>query len=155
MARITDVILHEQKEMDTLVVRTTTNVQDLPMLIGRTYGSIAAYLAELHAVMADIPFVAYHNMDMQALDVELGFPVARRLAGRGEIQAGVIPAGLMVSCLYQGPYSGLEPVYAEMAKWIQDSSHVATGVVYECYYNGPEYPEPQRLTKIMMPVRKK
>jgi effector-binding domain-containing protein len=155
MPRVTDIALFEHKEMDTLVVRTTARVQDLPMLIGRTYGNLAAYLAELNELIADMPFVAYHNMDMQALDVELGFPVARKLPGKGEIQAGIIPGGPMVSCLFQGPYRELQTVYTEMAKWIQEKGHIPTGVAYECYCNGPEYPENQLLTKIMMPVQKK
>jgi len=155
MPRITDIILLEQPEVPTLAVRTRTRVQDLPALIGKTYGSIAAYLGELGHHMAGIPFVAYHNMDMQDLDVELGFPVASRLPGKGEIQPGAIPAGLMVTCLYQGAYSGLQGAYTEMAAWTQEHGCAASGVAYESYFNGPGFPENLLLTQIMMPVQKK
>ena len=128
MPRITDIMLLEQPEMPTLVVRTRTRIQDMPLLIGKTYGSIAAYLGELGHHMAGIPFVAYYNMDMQDLDVDLGFPVAGRLPGKGDIQAGTIPAGLMVTSLYQGAYSGLQGAYAEMAVWIQEGTLAAMPV---------------------------
>ena len=36
---------------------------------------IAQYLAEQSEQPAGAPFVAYYNMDMQNLDVEIGFPV--------------------------------------------------------------------------------
>lgn len=155
MPRITDIMLLEQPEVPTLAVRTRTRVQDLPLLIGKTYGSIAAYLGELGHHMAGIPFVAYHNMDMQDLDVELGFPVAQKLPGKGDIRSGAIPAGLNVACLYQGAYSGLQGPYGEMAAWIQERGFVASGVAYECYFNGPEVGENLLLTQIMMPVKKK
>jgi hypothetical protein len=36
-------------------------------------------------------FVAHHNMDMQNLDIEQGFPVSKPLPAKGEIQPGEIP----------------------------------------------------------------
>jgi effector-binding domain-containing protein len=152
MPRITDFMLLEQPQVPTLVVRTRTRVQDMPLLIGKSYGTIAAYLRELGRHMAGIPFVAYHNMDMQDLDVELGFPVAASLPGKGDIQPGMIPAGLTVACIYQGAYSGLQSAYEEMAKWIQEHGYIPSGVAYECYYNGPEFSESLLLTQIAMPV---
>ena len=154
MPRITDIMLLEQPEVPTLVVRTRTRVQDMPLLIGKSYGRIAAYLGEIGRHMAGIPFVAYHNMDMQDLDVELGFPVAGRLPGKGDIQPGTIPAGLTVVCLYQGAYSGLQGAYAEMAAWIQEHGYVPSGVAYEFYFNGPEFSEQLLLTQIAFPVSK-
>ena len=154
MPRITDIMLHEQKEMNTLVVRTRTTVQNLPKLIGGSYGKIAAYLGELQEVMADIPFVAYQNMDMQDLDVEIGFPVAKKLLAKGDIKAGIIPAGLMVSCMYQGAYGKMQSVYEEMTKWMQENGYAPSGAAYECYYNGPDYPENLLLTRIMMQVKR-
>ncbi|MEL7561513.1 GyrI-like domain-containing protein [Dehalogenimonas sp. 4OHTPN] len=154
MPRITDIMVFQQKEIDTLVIRKRTRVQDLPQLIGECYGKIAAYLGENHQLMSDIPFVAYHNMDMQDLDVEIGFPVAKPLPDNGDIKTAVIPPGLVVWCMYQGPYSELKTTYDEMASWIQNNGYNALGTAYECYFNGPEYPEHLLLTKIMFPVEK-
>jgi len=41
----------------------------------------------------------------------MGFPVAKPLAGKGEIKAGEIPARKQVSCVHKGPYNQMEPVY--------------------------------------------
>jgi len=45
-------------------------------------------LNELGEKPLEAAFAAYYNMDMENLDVEMGFPVAKPLAGRGEIKAG-------------------------------------------------------------------
>ena len=66
-------------------------MQDLREVLGKSYGSIMAYLMELGEQPVDAPFTAYYNMDMQNLDVEIGFPVGKALPGRGEIQASTIP----------------------------------------------------------------
>jgi len=153
MPRLTPIVLLKRCESSTLVVRTKTSVQNLPSLIGKCYGEIAAYLGEMGESPADIPFVAYHNMDMQNLDVEIGFPVSSDLPGKGDIIQSSIPEGLSVFSVYMGPYSQMETVYSEMAEWISKNGYVPTGTVYEYYYNGPEFPEDQHLTKIVMPVR--
>ena len=36
---------------------------------------------------SDAAFAAYYNMDMENLEVEMGFPVDKELAGNGEIIA--------------------------------------------------------------------
>ncbi len=103
-------------------------------------------------MLADVPFVAYHNMDMHDLDVEIGFPVSKSLPGREDIKAGLIPAGQFVFCMFRGPYAEMKPAYSDMAKWIEDHGLTAAGIAYEYYYNGPEFPQSEALTKIVMPL---
>lgn len=153
MPKISRIELLKQREQPTLVIRTHTSIQDLPRLIGESYGKLGAYLQERGELLSDIPFVAYHNMDMQNLDVEIGFPVASPLPGKGEIQAGQIPEGKIVFCMYLGGYAEIGPVYEEMAKWITDKGLIPEGTAYEYYYNDPEFPENQLLTKIVMTVK--
>lgn len=154
MPIVTEIFLLDRPETHTLGIRTRTRVEDLPTLIGPSYGKIAAYLDELGTHMADIPFVAYHNMDMQNLDLEIGFPVAKALPGKEDIQAATIPGGLAVGCVYQGPYTGLREPYDELGQWIQANGYTPTGVAYEFYFNGPPTPEDKLLTLILFPVHK-
>ena len=69
----------EQPVQKTLSIRTRAAVQDLPQVFGEGYGAIAQYLGELGEQPIGPPFAAYYNMDMDNLDVEFGFPVARPL----------------------------------------------------------------------------
>lgn len=65
----------------TLEIRTRTPVAGLPALIGRNYGLLSAYLAELGVKRAGVPFTSYHNTDMANLDVSMGFAVPRDVPG--------------------------------------------------------------------------
>lgn len=146
--------LTEQPAQPVLSIRTRTSVGNLPQELGKAYGAIIQYLNNIGEKPVEAAFAAYYNMDMEDLDVEMGFPVPRPLAGKGEIQAGEIPGGKQVSCFYKGPYSGMEQVYNAMMQWINENSYTPTGVSYEFYYNSPmDVPESELLTKIVFPLK--
>ncbi|MFA7467598.1 MAG: GyrI-like domain-containing protein [Desulfotomaculaceae bacterium] len=108
-------------------MRTRAAVGNLPQVLGNAYGAIILYLNELGEQPSDAPFVAYYNMDMQALDLEIGF------------------------CF--GPYSQLEPAYHALMQWIGENEYTATGVEHDFYLNEPgKTPESELLTKIVFPL---
>ncbi len=144
----------EQPTQPTLSIRTRSSVQDLPQILEKSYGAIAQYLGELGEYPVGPPFAAYHNMDMQNLDVEIGFPVSKKLSGKEDIKASEIPGGKVATCLYIGPYSEMEPVYNEFSQWIKDNGYEATGVTYEFYLNDPRQTPPQEpKTRILFPLK--
>lgn len=146
--------LNQLKAQPVLAIRTKTTMKGLPQIIGESYMKIMAYLNELGEQPADCPYTAYFNLDMQNLDVEMGFPVSRLFPEKGEIKSREIPPGKTASCMYKGPYSGMEQPYNEMFKWLEENGQEATGVYYEYYYNSPvEVPESELLTKIVMPLK--
>ena len=146
--------LKEQIAQPVLSIRKTTAVGNLPQEIGKAYGSIIQYLNEIGEQPAEAPFTAYYNLDMEHLDVEMGFPVSKQLAGRGEIKASGIPAGKYAECMYKGPYAEMVPAYDAMNRWLGENGLAATGVSYEFYYNSPmDVPESELLTRIMFPVK--
>jgi effector-binding domain-containing protein len=145
--------LQEQKSQPVLSIRRTTAVGDLPVVLGEAFGKIAQYLGEIGEQPGGPPFAAYHNMDVQNLDVEIGFPVPRVLGGRDDIQAGEIPEGKYAACLYTGPYNKIEPAYNALTTWVEEQGHVAKGVAYEIYLNDPaETPEEALMTQILFPL---
>ncbi|MGB3907484.1 MAG: GyrI-like domain-containing protein [Methanomethylovorans sp.] len=136
-----------------LSIRMRVSVQELPFVIGESYTKIMHYMDKIGQQVAGAPFVAYYNIDMEDLDIEIGFPVAGPLEGTGEIQSSEIPAGTYVSMVYKGAYSGMEKPYAYMAEWIKKSGYKSKGVTYEYYYNSPqEVPESELITRIVQPV---
>ncbi len=118
-------------------------------------------LAQLHSIWevwerhpAGAPFVAYFNMDMQNLDIEIGFPVSHPLAGQGNIQPNQIFGGKLATCLYVGPYSDVGPAYDALTKFVKDKGVEATGVAYEFYLNDPQTVQPSELqTQIYFPLK--
>jgi effector-binding domain-containing protein len=149
-----DIELVEQETQTVMFIRTRTTFADMPKVIGESYGKIMQYLGEISEQPAGMPYAAYYNLDMQDMDLEMGFPVAKPLPGNGELKPGEIPAGKYVTCLYKGPYSQMEQAYNEVFKWLQENGRELTGVYYEYYYNSPmEVPESELLTKIAIPVK--
>jgi len=140
-------------EQPVLSIRCRTRVEALPSLIGESFHAIMQYLENSGGQSSGAPYVAYYNMDMQNLDVEIGFPVPMVYPGSGEIAYSVIPGGKAVACLYKGPYSEMAPAYDDMNRWIAENSFEATGVAYEYYYTGPEIPEQEHLTRIVLPLK--
>ncbi len=137
-----------------ICLRTHIPVQELPGLIGQTYGRIMQYLAENGEEPASMPYVAYYDLNMENLDIEIGFPVARELPGQGDLQLGCIPAGTYAQCLYTGPYEQMAPAYEALAQWIKENGYEATGTAYEAYLNGPNDTLPEGLqTQISFPLK--
>lgn len=153
MPRISDIVLLDMTEQPALCISVRTRVEELPKVIGESYGRICTFMASLNALPAEVPFVYYRNMDMQNLDVQMGFPVATAYSGSGDIEYCPVPAGKKIFCMYRGPYSQMAPVYDEMAAWIAQNGFEPIGTAYEHYYNGPETLEEDFLTKIVMPVK--
>lgn len=145
--------LKEQAAQPALSVRTHAAVQDLPALFGKAYGAIMQYLAELGEQPVGMPFAAYYDMNMQNMDVEIGFPVGRPLAGKGEIQASEFPGGKLASVMHIGPYDQMGPAYDALTQWVKAQGYDATGVAYELFYSEPETPPMEIRTEIMFPLK--
>ena len=129
----------------TLAVRTRTSVQNLPQTIGKAYTDIAQYLGEMGTCPGGPPFVIYYNMDMQDLDVEIGFPVTCALPGMDEVQPGEIPGGKAATCFHDGPYSEMSAAYEALSRCILDNGLEAVGVAIEVYLNSPLEVAPEEL----------
>ena len=143
----------ERPKTHVLSIRTRAAVQDLPKALGEGYAAIGQYMGESGTAPAGPPFVAYYNEDMQDLDLEIGFPVASPIEGRGEIQAGEIPGGTFASCFHLGPYKDIEQAYEAVMDWIEIEGGEPTGVSYELYLNDPDEVEEADLqTQILFPL---
>lgn len=146
--------LLDRPAQPALVIRTRTPVEGLPQVVGRAYGAIMQYAGQLGAQPDGAPFVAYHNMDLTDLDMEIGFPFAQRLTGQGHILAGEIPGGKAAACLHVGPYDQLGAAYAALGEWMQAGGHMPAGVAYEFYLNDPQTTPPAELqTQLVFPLR--
>jgi effector-binding domain-containing protein len=143
--------LIERNIQPTLSIRTTASVEDLPTVLGNAYQKIMNYLSEIGEYPSDAPFVAYYNMDMEHLDIEIGFPVKNQLPTRNYIESSELPSGTYVQCIHIGPYSELKATYNSLMKWMGENQHEWSGVAYEFYLNDPsEVIEEKLETRIMI-----
>jgi effector-binding domain-containing protein len=144
--------VQQQPAQPALVIRTRAAVQELPQVFDAAYGALMQYLGALGEQPTGMPFAAYHNMDMQALDLEIGFPVARPLPGKDTIQPGELPAGKWARVLHVGPYDQCRTAYDALSAWIAEQGYRPTGVAYEAYCSEPGTPPQEIRTWIMFPL---
>ncbi len=145
----------EQSEQPVLTIRTITAVENLPAFFGEAYGKIVRYLAEMGEAPAGMPYGAYYNMDMKALDVEAGFPVAKTLPEKNDIKSGSIAAGKFGVTVHIGSYDSVEPAYDALTAYIQQQGYEPSGIAYEYYLNDPnEDPKVEPQTEIRFPLKK-
>lgn len=146
--------IKEQAAQPTLSIRTRTPIDGLPQLLGESYGKIAGYLVESGEVPAGAPFAAYYNMDMQDLDVEIGFPVAKVMKGKDDIQASEVPGGKLGYALHTGRYGDIAPAYEALTEFVKEQGFEPSGVAYEFYLNAPgETPQEKLQTQIVFPLK--
>lgn len=139
----------ETEKQPVLSVLTTTSVEKMPELLGVVFTSIVNHIVESGEEPLGPAFIAYYNMDMDNLKLEIGFPVAREIDGKGDITLRYIPAGKKATSFFKGSYNEISVLYEQLAKWITQKGYEPTGVVYEYYYNSPqEVSESELLTKV-------
>lgn len=145
--------IKEQAAQPTISIHTHTPVQNISQVLGQAYGAIFQYLDTQGEKPAGPPYVAYFNMDMQNLDIEVGFPVAHTLAGQGDIHPSQIPGGRMATCMYIGPYDKIGAAYEALQQWMAEKGLHASGMAYEMYLNDPQTTAPAELqTQIAFPL---
>ena len=138
----------------TVCLKIIAPVDEIPRMLGEAYNQLLAYLAKAGELPVNAPFVGYFNQDMQALEWEVGFPVAKRLPGQGQIEPGEIPAGDYAVALHVGPYQKIESAYAALARYIKRHGREPTGIAYEFYLDDPSItPQKMLKTQISFPLK--
>lgn len=76
------------------------------------------WLDARHTKKSGPEFIRFILVDMEkGLDIELGVPVSKVMAGSGNVRAGVLPAGRYASLTHFGNYSGLVAPNAHIQEW--------------------------------------
>jgi len=155
MSKISEIMLLQQAEQSALIIESQGDMQTFSKLIGEGFLQIDVYMKEMNELATDIPFVeypAYEEMTEKNIRMIIGFYTAQPLPAKGNIQCITIPARKIVSCLHKGPYDQLANLYKEMAEWIKIQGYQPSGTSIEHYYSGPEIPEAEQVTKVVMPL---
>ncbi len=129
----------------TAAIRLRTPVAALKAEFGRSYGEIMGSLGKQGVQPVGAPFAIYYNMDMNDLDVEMGFPVAAAFRAEGRVKAGAVPGGRTAVAVHKGPYDTVEKTYNELTAFIAEKKAAPTGVCYEVYLNDPQVTKPEDL----------
>lgn len=142
--------LSERRSQPAVAVRTHTPQPNLPAIVPPTIGRLANYIVQCGENPDGPPYVAYYNMDMQNLDIDIGFPVTKPLPAQGDIQPTQVPSGPCASLIYKGPYSGIRAAYNSLTEFVKTQKRNVIEPVYELYLNDPsETPPEELLTQVI------
>jgi effector-binding domain-containing protein len=153
VAIISKITLLEQPEQHVLSIRSIIHFDDYPRVAGKAYGKIMDYAIRKGLLLSSGPFVCYHNADLEHLDVEMGFPVAKPLTGDGDIVGYTIPVQKVVSGIFLGAYTDTDPLMMEIIQWIAEHGYEQQGGIYNYYLNDEDRPVGELLTQIVVPVK--
>jgi effector-binding domain-containing protein len=142
-----------REERATASIRMRTSMEGLKQELGRAYGEIMQLLGSQGVQPAGAPFSIYYNMDMEDLDVEMGFPVAGAFNAGGRVKPGVLPGGRTAVCVHKGSYETIGDSYNALSAFIQQNGAAPRGLCYEFYLTDPQVTNPQDLlTEINFPL---
>jgi effector-binding domain-containing protein len=154
MARIAQIVLKQQPAYHSLTVRKTINfMEEFSDFAGYSFGKISKYLESINELPGGAPIVCFHNKDLENVDIEIGFPVARPLNGKDDITANIVPSQKVVSTIDMGAYELQDPTLEEIFKWIHDNGYEMSGEIYYRYLNDTDRPENELLTMMTVPVK--
>ena len=117
-ARAEEPKLMRRDKLPYMAIRTTVTMKGMATVMPQTMPKLAHWL-DAHKVKPTGPeFVRFIKVDMErGLDIEIGLPVAKAVAGDGQVKPGVLPAGRYVSLTHFGNYSGLVAPNAHLQEW--------------------------------------
>lgn len=153
MAIISKISLFEQPEQHVLSIRTTIHFDDYARIAGRAYENIMAYVNRKGLMVSNGPYVCYHNTDLENLEVEMGFPVAKVVSGEGEIVGYTIPREKVVSGIFLGAYTDTDPLMMDIIQWIAEHGYEQQGKIYNYYLNEEDRSESELLTRVVVVIK--
>lgn len=144
--------IEKQPAQPTLCVRTHVPVTRIGEVVGKAFGDIMAAIEAQGGTPQGMPYVAYRNLNMADLDLEIGFPVSKPLAAQGRVEPGELPGGTWASTMHIGPYADVGPAWNELQGYIRAMGKVPAPIGYEFYFDGPETPPERIRTRVAFPL---
>lgn len=139
-----------------LSVRGPTSVEDVSSAIAEGTRAVWEHLQEIGAQPAGPPFTRYHEVRGDGtVDLEVGFPVPGPLEGGGDVEAGRLPGGEVITTVHHGPYEGLARAGAALDRWLEENDREARGPNWEVYrVNAGTVDDPSEYeTDVFKPIR--
>lgn len=137
--------IKEVQKQNTLMIRLVTPVSSLADVMGEVFQEIGEFMGKKGIAISGAPYAMYYNMDMEALDVEMGFPVSSEVKGENRIKSGLIQGGKIVTTIHSGPYDKLEESYTKIIGFVKEKELDIEEWMYEYYLNSPMEVKPEEL----------
>ncbi len=154
MSRISEIRMKQTPQCYTVSIRKTINfMEEYVSFIDEALPLIEAYLASHDVLTSSAPLTYFHNMDLEKLDVEVGYHIAQELPDDGDITCQCCPSRKVVMAIDMGPYEKQDPTLMDLFGYIETQKLTMQGPICYYYLNEPNRPESEYLTQMMIPVQ--
>ncbi len=127
-----------------LVVRRRVKRAEIALALAQQLGRIFQFAQRSGAALAGQPFTRYVDWGPGVVTLEMGLPIAKAVAGEGDILADTLPGGPAAVTTHTGPYDRLNDAHAAVQIWIEEMGFRAAGAPWETYVSDPaDVPDPQ------------
>ena len=137
--------IEERKAEKTLAVKTVTPAGEISKALDNCYGKVMGFMQSKNIQPSGAPFSIYFNEDMEALEMEAGFPVSADVETEGDVILSTIPSGKAFVHTHKGAYDSVAQAYNEMMAYVKEKNLKMSGICYERYLNDPSETKPEDL----------
>ncbi|MDU5336409.1 GyrI-like domain-containing protein [Enterococcus sp.] len=155
MTKIAAITVKQLPEQHLLTIRKTIAFfEEYAEFMGNAVDIIQRQIEKNGALPSSGPIVCFHNIDLDELDVEIGFVTPRRIDATDETHSVTLPIRTIATTIDRGTYEKQDPTLEALMKWIPEHGYETTGGIYYHYLNGEDQPQNEFLTEMYIPVKK-
>ncbi len=154
MSRISEIRIKQTPPCYTVSVRKTINfAEEYAAFFEEALSSIDAYLDSHDVLTSSPPLTCFHNMNLEQLDVEVGYHTSRETPNEGKISCQSYEPCMVVSAIDMGPYEQQDPTLMDLFAYIKQHDLEMSGPICYYYLNEPNRPESEYLTQMVIPIK--
>ena len=154
MSRISEIRIKQTPSCYTVSIRKTINfMKEYASFFGEAVSQIDAFLATRGALTSSPAMSCFHNMELEQLDVEVGYHLAQELPSEGDIRCYCCPSQKIVTTIDMGPYEQQDPTLMELFGYIDTQKLEMQGPIQYYYLNEANRSETEYLTQMAIPVK--
>jgi effector-binding domain-containing protein len=149
-----EIEVKDLKPQPTVSIRTRCKVAEIGPVLREILPEVFHYLDKKGVRPSGPPFTRYHDYDGTDCDIEAGFPVPDPQPGEGNVAAGELPGGEVLTTVHVGPYELLPEAHDVLDAWIRKNKKQSRGAQWESYITDPgTEPDPfKRETELLWPI---
>ncbi|MEA4823594.1 MAG: GyrI-like domain-containing protein [Clostridiaceae bacterium] len=154
MSRISELRLKQTPACYTVSVRKTINfMEGYAAFFGEALSRIDAHLGACGALTSSPAMACFHNMDLEHLDVEVGYHLAQKVPCEGGVTCQSCPSRKIVTAIDMGLYEQQDATLMDLFGFIEANHLEMQGSICYYYVNEPDRPESEYLTQMVIPVK--
>lgn len=143
-------------ETPFLYMKAQVKPDEIATALANMLGPVFMYATQQGIPFAGPPTTRYITFGPGLVTIEAGMPVAGHAEGSGDIMAGSLTGGDVISTIHKGPYDTLNLGYEALQTWMIENGEESGGAPWESYITDPgEVPDPAEwLTEIVQPLKR-